>query len=75
MSDKLPVVRPVQLIKVLQRKGWQLERVRGSHYIMKDSEMRRVVPIPMHSKELKTGTLVAIMRSVGISREDLQDML
>ena len=75
MSDRLPAVRPVQLIKVLQKKGWQIERVRGSHYIMKNPEMRRVVPIPMHSKELKTGTLVAIMRSAEISKEDLKDLL
>ena len=75
MSDKLPAVRPDQLIKVLQKKGWQLERIRGSHHIMKNPEMRRVVPIPMHSKELKTGTLVAIMRSAEISREDLKDLL
>lgn len=75
MSEKLPAVRPIQLVKVLQRKGWQLERVRGSHYIMKNSEMQRVVPVPMHSKELKIGTLVAIMRSAEISREDLSDLL
>ena len=75
MSERLPAVRPEQLVKVLQRKGWQLERVRGSHYIMKNPEMRKVVPIPMHSKELKTGTLLAIMRSVEISREELQDLL
>ena len=42
---------------------------------MKNPEMRQVVPIPMHSKELKTGTLVAIMRSAEISREDLRNLL
>ena len=75
MSEKLPAVRPDQLVRVLQQKGWQLDRIRGSHYIMKNPEMRRVVPIPVHSKELKTGTLVAIMRSAEISREDLRNLL
>ena len=54
MSDKLPAIKPEQLIKILERKGWHLERIRGSHFMMKNPEMRRVVPIPMHSKELET---------------------
>ena len=75
MSDKLPAVKPEQLIKILERKGWQLERIRGSHFMMKNPGMQRVVPIPRHSKELKTGTLLAIMRAAEISKEDLRDLL
>ena len=74
MSDKLPAVKPEQLIKILEQKGWHLERIRGSHFMMKHPEMRQIVPIPMHSKELRTGTLLAIMRSTEISKEDLRDL-
>lgn len=75
MSDKLPAVKPEQLIKILEQKGWHLERIRGSHFMMKHPEMRQIVPIPIHSKELRTGTLLAIMRSTEISKEDLRDLL
>jgi len=35
VSDKLPAVRPKQLIRVLEKRGWRLDRVRGSHHLMK----------------------------------------
>ena len=34
MSDKLPAIKPRQLIRALECAGWEVDRVRGSHYIM-----------------------------------------
>jgi predicted RNA binding protein YcfA (HicA-like mRNA interferase family) len=75
MSGKLPAIKPRELIRALERAGWQLDRVRGSHYIMVHPEEHRAVPVPHHNRDLKTGTLASILRSTGISRDELRRLL
>ncbi len=75
MSDKLPAVKPEELVRVLEKHGWELARVRGSHYIMKNPSDRRTVPVPVHNRDLKIGTLRGIMRRVDLSPEELRRLL
>lgn len=75
MSAKLPAVKPKDLIRVLEKKGWRLDRIRGSHHIMVHPILKKAVPVPMHNRDLKTGTLSGILRSAGISREELTELL
>jgi predicted RNA binding protein YcfA (HicA-like mRNA interferase family) len=75
VTEKLPAITPRQLIRVLEQKGWRLDRVRGSHHVMVHPDQRRAIPVPMHNRDLKSGTLAAILRNAGISREELRKML
>ncbi len=75
MSDKLPAIKPKELVRALENHGWELARVRGSHHIMRHPVDRRTVPVPVHNRDLKTGTLRGIMRRVGLSTEDLRRLL
>jgi len=54
-----------QLIKLLQEKGWLMDRIEGSHHILvKDSE---TLSVPVHgSKDLGKGLLHALMRQGGL---------
>ena len=54
----------------LQRAGFHLDRQRGSHLVFVQSDSNRTVVVPRHS-ELKPGTVSAILREAGLSREDL----
>ena len=54
----------------LQRAGFKLDRQKGSHMVFVHSESNRTVVVPRHS-ELKPGTVRAIVREAGLSREDL----
>ena len=67
---KLPVVRPRDLVKILQRHGFVPQRQKGSHLIMINSHNKLVV-IPMHNKPLKKGTLKSILRQSEIRPQDL----
>ena len=40
-----------ELVKQLQKKGWEIERTNGSHYIMKKGNQTEIVPY--HTKDLK----------------------
>lgn len=75
MNERLPAVTPRQLMKVMEQLGWQLHRVRGSHYMMMHPIEHRVIPLPMHNGELKRGTLLGILRSAGIDKDGLRKLL
>ncbi|MGC8712943.1 MAG: type II toxin-antitoxin system HicA family toxin [Leptodesmis sp.] len=62
-----------QFAKILERKGWQLIRVQGSHHIYtKPGESIRI-SVPIHSnKDLKIGLLHHFMKQAHLSESDLQ---
>ncbi|PZS08843.1 MAG: addiction module toxin, HicA family [Acidimicrobiales bacterium] len=64
------------MIRALEKHGgWELARVSGSHHIMKHPVEHRMVPIPMHNRDLKIGTLRGIIRQIGISPDELRRFL
>ena len=75
MSQQLPAVKPKQLIRVLEREGWQLDRVRGSHHVFRHPERHHRVVVPVHGRDLRPGTLRSILDAAGISRDDLRRLL
>lgn len=73
MADKLPVLKPKKVIKALERGGFDVHHVRGSHYIMKKWKLR--VTVPYHTKDLKPGTLKSIIEQAGLTVEEFLDLL
>ncbi len=58
--------------KVIERKGWVLKRVSGSHYIYEKIGVAQILSIPVHrDQDLKIGTLKALMKVAQLSEEDL----
>jgi predicted RNA binding protein YcfA (HicA-like mRNA interferase family) len=55
-----------KVLDLLKAHGWSLDRISGSHHIMvKDSFP--TVSVPVHgSKDLKPGTLHAILKACGL---------
>jgi predicted RNA binding protein YcfA (HicA-like mRNA interferase family) len=61
-----------KLCKIVQEKGWILERITGSHHIFGKPGVREILTIPVHrDQDLKIGTLRASMKIAGLSEEDL----
>lgn len=62
-----------EVCKILSKHGFAQIRQKGSHAIMqkpiKNSTI--TVPVPLHS-ELKTGTLMSIIRQSGVSRSEFE---
>ena len=73
MSGKLPALKPRQVIKALERRGFYVKRTSGNHYILKKEKLRVVVPY--HSKDLKPGTLKSIIEEAGLTVEEFLDSL
>jgi len=72
---KLPAITPKDVIKVLEKEGFILDRIKGSHHIYYHPETRRRAVIPFHKKDLPKGTLLEILKQAGISRETIQKLL
>lgn len=75
MSDKLPRLTAKELIRVLERKGWELDRSRGSHYIYVHPATRRTLSVPVARRPLSIGTLARLLKDAEISREELRRLL
>lgn len=53
-----------ELVKLLKKEGWTLDRVNGSHHIMeKDGKS---VSVPVHNTDIQKGLLHAIMKKAGL---------
>lgn len=64
------------MIRVLEAQGWYVKRVRGSHHVLRHPEIPEALPVPVHANQpLKRGTLLSIMRTAGLSRDDLRRLL
>lgn len=66
----MKVITPKELIQLLESNGFVFQRSKGSHQLYKHPDGRRAV-VPFHSKDLKTGTLLAILKQAGLSKDDL----
>ncbi len=70
--DKLPALTPKEVIKILERHGFILDRVKGSHYIYYQPKTKRIVVVPLHKRSLPKETLLEILKQSGIERDKLK---
>ncbi len=58
--------------RAVEKKGWSLARIQGSHHVFKKPGYRERVVIPVHgNKPLKIGLLKSQMKIAGITEADL----
>ena len=72
---RLPRVRGRQLIAALQRLGFRVARVKGSHHILQHADGRRTV-VPVHAGEtIGPGLMNAILKDTELTIEELERKL
>jgi predicted RNA binding protein YcfA (HicA-like mRNA interferase family) len=60
------------LIKTLERNGWVLLRIQGSHYIYGRVDKEARISVPVHgNRQLKTGLLRHLLKVAGLEEKDL----
>jgi predicted RNA binding protein YcfA (HicA-like mRNA interferase family) len=61
-----------EFAKILERHGWALLRVQGSHHIYGKTGSDVRLSVPIHGNQaIKTGLLRHLMKMAGISESDL----
>ena len=76
---RLPRIEGHALVQALERDGFEVVRIKGSHFILQktfsDGEVV-TIPVPVHTgRIIKIGTLSGILRKARISREQLVALL
>ncbi|MSQ24947.1 MAG: addiction module toxin, HicA family [Dehalococcoidia bacterium] len=66
-------VRAAAAIQAFRKLGFSVDRIHGSHYILKHADGRRVT-IPRHG-EVKPGLLLNQLKRVAIAWEDFREPL
>lgn len=60
-----------ELCRLLERRGWSLLRVQGSHHIYGRSGSRVRLSVPIHGNQaLKIGLLRHLLKQAGISEDE-----
>ncbi len=62
-----------ELAQIVQRRGWILARIQGSHHVFTIMAGRRErIVIPIHGNQpLKRGLLRSLMKIAGLQEDDL----
>jgi predicted RNA binding protein YcfA (HicA-like mRNA interferase family) len=69
MPQKLPVISGKAAVKAFTRAGWHLDRVSGSHAILRKEGSSITLSVPLHP-EIRKGLLRSLIKDAGIDLED-----
>ena len=71
----VPSLPGERIVRALERAGFKVARVRGSHHIMRHADGRGTT-VPVHQgRDVAKGTLRGILTDAGMSMEELQRFL
>ena len=71
--SKQPVCSGAEAVRAFRKLGYEVDHQTGSHIILRTASGRRLT-IPNH-RELAKGTLRAIIREAGISKDEFAGLL
>lgn len=75
MNGRLPLLDAKELIKILNKLGFEIVRQRGSHVYLKHKDGRSTV-VPVHpGREIGRGLLKRILNEIDVSREEFLKLL
>lgn len=73
--SELPQISGREAVKALRKIGYEPDRQRGSHIVLRQvASPHRRVTVPDH-KEVAKGTLRAIIREVGLTISEFKELL
>ena len=71
---KLPRLTGSEMLRFLEREGFEVVRIRGSHHFLQKENLR--TSVPAHAgKDLKVGTLRSILRDIQMSPVEFERRL
>lgn len=73
--SELPLISGREIVKALKKIGYEEDRQRGSHIVLRQLNYphRRVI-VPDH-KEVAKGTIRAVIREAGITVDEFKNLL
>jgi len=76
MSQRPPALKPREVLRALERAGFFVHHVSGSHYVLKHPEKPALrVTLPWHNKDLRRRTLTSIIEQSGYTTDEFLELL
>jgi predicted RNA binding protein YcfA (HicA-like mRNA interferase family) len=75
VTPRLPSVSARDLVRALERAGFERQRQKGSHLTLRHPLTKRTTVVPMHTGDLKRPLLKMIIAQIGLSEEELLRLL
>ena len=77
MAQRLKRVSGRQLVRLLERLGWRVDRTRGSHRFMRHAEFpRTTLSVSLHGNQtLPIGTLADILKDARVDAEQFNELV
>lgn len=69
---KIPALKPKEVMKILERAGFRFIRQKGSHRLYLKNN--RAVTVPYHNKDLRKGTVRAIIKQSGLTLKEFLNL-
>jgi len=75
MPESLPAIPGARVVRALERAGFTVVRVSGSHRVMRHSDGRTVV-VPVHAgRDIAKGTLRNVLATIGMDAKEFRKLL
>jgi predicted RNA binding protein YcfA (HicA-like mRNA interferase family) len=75
MTRRVPALKPQQVIRALERAGFEIDHQSGSHVVLRRVEDDRRVVVPWHNRDLGRGLTLQIVKAAGLTRDEFLDLL
>ena len=72
---RLPTLRPTEVIRALGRAGFSVDRITGSHHILRHPDRPGRIVVAIHARDLKRGALAGTIKQAGLTREEFLEIL
>jgi predicted RNA binding protein YcfA (HicA-like mRNA interferase family) len=66
---KLRNIKSKEVVKILQKNGFEIKRQSGTHVIMRNNG--KIVVVPIHKETMPIGTLKSIEKQSGINFREI----
>jgi predicted RNA binding protein YcfA (HicA-like mRNA interferase family) len=70
---KFPALKPKEVAKVLEKAGFVFVRQNGSHKIYLKGKI--CVTLPWHNKDMKIGTVKAVIKNSGLTAQEFLKLI
>jgi predicted RNA binding protein YcfA (HicA-like mRNA interferase family) len=75
VPSTIPAVPGAKVVKALQRAGFAVARINGSHHIMRHPD-GRTVAVPVYGgQDLLKGTMRGILTAIGMTPDEFRKLL
>jgi predicted RNA binding protein YcfA (HicA-like mRNA interferase family) len=71
---RLPNVRAKEIIKALQRAGFEVQRQKGSHTSLRHPRSGLTTTVPLHPSEFPRWLLKHIIKDAGLTEDEFREL-